>query len=321
MGAKSVGEIVASLPAPRSEKKLGASKLRVVEAAGVIAETSDVPIAYQHSWLCQTCLPYTDPGNETLYWDRENGFVSLSLAAGRAYHPEKKWVQMGLPFGPKPRQILCYLNTEAIVQQHWQIDVERTLSSFVKAMKLDHNGRNFRTVREQMARVAAADFRLGVTTEPNAADTHKGTIVQSFNLWAEPVDGQRVFWPRTVTLDERYFRSLLEHAVPLNAHALAALGHSALALDCYAWLAQRLHRVKPTAPAFITWLALQHQFGEGYARIRDFRRKFKIALDQVKQVYAAARFETDEQGMTLYNSAPPVAKRMVQVLDVPSKAG
>jgi hypothetical protein len=87
-----------------------------------------------------------------------------------------------------------------------------------------------------------------------------------------------------------------------------------MALDIYAWLAQRLHRVNPRAGAFITWVALQHQFGEGFARIRDFRRKFKVALAQVQAVYPAARFECDEGGMTLKNSAPPVAKQMVQVI-------
>ena len=181
-------------------------------------------------------------------------------------------------------------------------------------MRYDHCGRNFKTVKEQIARLAAADFRLGLTDGDRNAETHKGTIVQSFNLWAEPVDGQRVFWPRSITLDERYFKSLVNHAVPLNAHALAALGHSAMALDIYAWLAQRLHRVNPRADAFITWVALQHQFGEGFGRIRDFRRKFKLALKQVKAVYPAARFECDEGGMTLKNSAPPVAKQMVQVI-------
>jgi hypothetical protein len=315
-----VGAIVEGLGRPERDLKPSASKLRVIEAALTIAQKGDVPIAYQHSVLCQTCLPYRDPGKDMLFWDRENGFVSLSLAAGRAYHPQRKWVQMGLPFGPKPRQVLCYINTQAIVQQRPVVDVEDTLGSFIKVMRYDHCGRNFKTVKEQIARLAAADFRLGVTDGGESAETHKGTIVQSFNLWAEPVDGQRVFWPRSITLDERYFKSLLNHAVPLNAHALAALGHSAMALDVYAWLAQRLHRVSPRADSFVTWVSLQHQFGEGFTRIRDFRRRFKIALEDVHKVYPAARFETDEGGMILKNSAPPVAKQMVQVIAGPSQS-
>ncbi len=38
-------------------------------------------------------------------------------------------------------------------------------------------------------------------------------------------------------LSREYFETLVEHAVPLDYRALAALGHSALALDVYTWLA------------------------------------------------------------------------------------
>jgi hypothetical protein len=45
-----------------------------------------------------------------------------------------------------------------------------------------------------------------------------------------------------------------------------------MALDVYTWLAQRLHRVSPAKPAFVPWVSLWEQFGQGYERIRDFRR-------------------------------------------------
>jgi hypothetical protein len=319
-GVRRLGDVVRTLSPPERERKPSATKLRVFETAIAISEnTGSVPIAYQHSVLCQTYLPYRNPGKE-IYWDRDNGFVSLSITAGRAFHPERKWVQLGLPFGPKPRQVLCYVNTGAILQQCPVVDVEGTLASFIKVMRYDHCGRNFRTVKDQIARLAAANFSFGQSRDAATAETAKEPIIRSFKLWDEPMEGQRVFWPRTVTLDDAYFQSLLEHAVPLNAHALAALGHSALALDIYAWLAQRLHRVSPAADSFVTWLSLKYQFGEGFARIRDFRRKFLVALDQVRTVYPSARFVTDDEGMTLKNSPPPIAKRMVQVLGSPSKA-
>lgn len=55
-------------------------------------------------------------------------------------------------------------------------------------------------------------------------------------------------WTSTIHLNGKYFASLKKHAVPLDERALAALSHSAMALDIYAWLAQRLHRVPRGRP-------------------------------------------------------------------------
>ena len=36
---------------------------RMIETAGLLAESDEKqPITFQHSILCQTCLPYRDPG-------------------------------------------------------------------------------------------------------------------------------------------------------------------------------------------------------------------------------------------------------------------
>jgi hypothetical protein len=82
-------------------------------------------------------------------------------------------------------------------------------------------------------------------------------------------------------LSDEYFNSLAKHAVPLDARAVAMLSGSSMALDAYVWLAQRLHRLVPGKPQFIPWTALHEQFGQGFARIRDFRRQFLHTLTQV----------------------------------------
>jgi hypothetical protein len=81
-----------------------------------------------------------------------------------------------------------------------------------------------------------------------------------------------VLWPSTIRLSLDYFESLRKHAVPLNEADLGALAHSALALDVYAWLAHRLHRIPPKEPVFIPWTALKAQFGPDYGRMIDFKR-------------------------------------------------
>jgi hypothetical protein len=137
----------------------------------------------------------------------------------------------------------------------------------------------------------------------------QGQFVSAFDLWFPKQADQRVLWPSTVRLSEEYFQTLGKHAVPLDHRAVAALTTSSLALDMYVWLAQRLHRVPPNTPQFLAWTNLHEQFGQGFARLRDFRRQFLHTLRQVTAVYPAAKLSADEEGVTLRHSPPPVASR------------
>jgi hypothetical protein len=134
-------------------------------------------------------------------------------------------------------------------------------------------------------------------------------FVSKFDLWFPKQADQRVLWPATVQLSEEYFQSLGKHAVPLDHRAVAALSSSSMALDVYAWLAQRLHRIPSGKQQQITWSAMYDQFGQGFARLRDFRRNFLQTLHQVHAAYPQARIEVDEVGLILLNSPPPVAPR------------
>lgn len=91
----------------------------------------------------------------------------------------------------------------------------------------------------------------------------------------------------------------MQHAVPLNESAVARLAHSAMALDVYTWLAQRLHRVDPQKLALVPWVSLKEQFGIDYGRMVDFRGVFTRTVAQVKAVYRDARFTVDEKGIRL----------------------
>jgi hypothetical protein len=303
-GFKTLGE------APPSAATASQAQLRVIQAAVSIRDEHPSSIVYQHTVLCQTCLPYRDPGDHVRTWDRQNGRVALRIKAGEAHHPEKGWVEVGLPYGPKPRLILGYLNTQALIRQSPVIEVEDSLTAFVKRIGLDPNGRSLRTIKDQLGRLAAADLRFGVPTSDDSAKTFKGQIVSEFDLWFSRDERQRVLWPTSVRLDPGYFESLMAHAVPLDERALGALSHSAMALDLYAWLAQRLHRIHARENAFIAWAALRDQFGFGYADMRKFKQVFRTALYQVHAVYPAARLTLDGRGMTARHSLPPVARRL-----------
>jgi hypothetical protein len=271
-------------------------------------------ILYQHTVLAQTCLPYRDPGPDVRVWERLNGHAHLKILAGEAMHPEKaRLVELGLPFGPKPRLILAHLNAEALRTGSPEIEVEATLSAFIRRLGLHRHGRNIQTVKDQLARLAAASVRLGLLREGRAI-TINTQIVTAFDLWFPKDDRQRVLWPGTVRLSLDYFESLARHAVPLQERALAALAHNAMALDVYAWLAQRLHRVDIGKPQLVPWAALQDQFGWHYSTVRKFRQIFRLTLKQVLAQYHGARIELDHRGMILHHSPPPVLCRRSRVI-------
>ena len=101
--------------------------------------------------------------------------------------------------------------------------------------------------------------------------------------------------------------------IPLDERAVAALSHSAMALDVYVWLAQRLHRINSDKPQFVPWVSLHEQFGQGFTRIRKLREKFLHVLTQVQTQYSAARIEAGRGGLTLRQSAPPIQKRFISL--------
>ena len=271
-------------------------------------------ILYQHSVLCQTCMPYRDPGDERIC-RRRNGIVRMEIQAGRALDPATDdFVDVGLPWGPKARLVLYHLNAEALKQQSRAIEVEGSLTAFVRrTLDLDPKGRNIRSVKDQLARLSAADFRLGATHEKGRSVTLKSTIIDGFELWAPRDPNQKMLWPTVIQFSHAYFESLMQHAVPLNEQAVARLSHNAMALDIYTWLAQRLHRVEPKRAAFVPWASLKEQFGQGYGRMDNFKRVFRKTLKQASVVYQEARFSEDQKGMRLLNSRPPVLPRPYRV--------
>jgi len=271
-------------------------------------------LLFQHTVLCQTVLPYRDPGAEMRVWERQQGNVRLSLEAGRAKDPQGQYVPVGLPFGATARLILCHLNTEALRTGSPVIEMDSSLSAFIRSLQgYAPNGKEIAKFKEQLTRLSAALIRLSMSRNEAHAVQINTQIVSALDLWVEQFDGERVLSPKSIKLSADYFASLQEHAIPLDERAVAALAHSAMGLDVYCWLAQRLHRVDPKDGQFVPWPELHQQFGQGYREVRKFRRDFLNVLKAVKDQYPSARFSIDEGGVLLAHSPSPVPKRSVLI--------
>src|SRR5690348_8341547 len=52
---------------------------RRIEASAAILDTPAERVAYQHTVLCQTALPYRNPGDDVREWERQQGAVALKV--------------------------------------------------------------------------------------------------------------------------------------------------------------------------------------------------------------------------------------------------
>jgi Plasmid encoded RepA protein len=293
---------------------------KLIEASALIRAERPERIDFLHTVQCQCGIPYRNPGEGVREWDRKQGGAVMRIEAGAAIDPRTgEFVKLGLPYGEKPRLVLIHMASEAVRTRSAVVDVEDSMTAFARSLGVEPNGQQLKAMKDQLARLAASTVRLGIVQDGRAVQVQT-PFVSSFDLWFPKQPDQRVLWPSTVRLSEEYFQSLGRHAVPLDHRAVAALSSSSMALDTYVWLAQRLHRVLPGKPQFITWAAAHDQFGQGYARVRDFRRSFLQTLSHIKSAYPSARISTDEQGLTLEHSPPPVPPRFVGPF-LSSKAG
>lgn len=298
---------------PTPEEPLTTHQRKLIAASAEIRTTQPGQADFLHSLQCQCSLPYGNPGDQVREWERRQGFASLRIEAGSALDPRTgQFVKLGLPYGEKPRLVLIHLASEAVRTGSPLIDAEDSMTAFARSLGIAINGPQLRGLKDQLARLASATIRFGFIEGDHAVQINT-QIVNAFDLWFPQQPDQRVLWPSTVRLSDEFFQSLAKHAVPLDNRAIAALSSSSMALDAYVWLAQRLHRVVPGRPQFIPWISLHEQFGQGFARVRDFRRRFLQTLHQVTAVYPNARLSTDEKGITLHQSPPPIPSRTISL--------
>jgi hypothetical protein len=285
--------------------KLPRTTARILKFAYEIQDTKPERPDYLHSVLCQVGLPRSE--TKSLTFERANGSASLLIEAGKLWNGSA-WVQQPLPCGTRPRLALVHVSSEAVRSQSAVVDLGGSVREFLIRLGVDTGGREYATFAHQMRALSACRMSLGFGTE-----TIDAKPIERFNAWTD-ADGERQLGsPGVIELTPKFFASLTEFAVPLDSRALAALKHSALALDVYTWLAHRLLRVKRVTGERVTWKNLRDQFGQEYADPKNFKRKMVATLRSVLAVYPDARIEPVLGGLILLPSKPPVPKITQQV--------
>jgi len=281
---------------------------RILDASEAIQSDEPDRIDFQHSVLCQVGMPRRK--QDERMFQRVSGSASILLEAGKLWDG-KTWRDQPLPYGVRPRLAMIHVSSEAVRTQSRTVDIGNSTHDFLKRLGVATSGRGYALFRTQMNALAACRLTLGYSVSGQAV-TIDAKPFRRFEAWLSPSDRQTSLWPGELELSEEFYTTLTSHAVPLDYRAIAALKHSALALDIYSWLAHRLHRTSK-AGVRVSWANMKDQFGQEYRELRDFKREFKKALRQVWGAYPDARLEEIDGGLVLHQSPPPIRKSQISV--------
>jgi len=296
---KNVGAIAANIG-------LTKRSLREIDALASILERGPTfaELAYQHTVLCQIGLPRRKVEGD--HFLRRSGNAELAVSAG-FLHEGNRLVKQPIPYGSLPRLALAHVSTFAVQNRSAVVPIGDTASQFLRKIGIERDGgRRFIRLRKQMHALAACYIQLGYR-----GVTMSGSPFEEFAAWTnDRGENQAAIWPGRLVLSDKFYKTLISTAVPLDMRALNALSNSSLALDIYTFFAHRLWRID--GDVIIPWKPLRVQFGQEYAGkhgAQSFRRDFKKALASVLKVYPQAKVHFVDGGIQCFASPPPVPPR------------
>lgn len=274
---------------------------QTIDAAAAILADEETRLGITHAGFAMTSLPHRrieDP-----LWTRQGGRTKLLVESGR--NGDGSWI--GVPYGSVARLILLYLQTEAIRTNSPEVELGRSMRSWMTRMSLASGGRNYQLVAEQARRISACRLTFLTDLSSGAELRHNGAFVQdAISLAGISNEAQPSLWQDRVQLDTGFWKSLKNHPVPVREEAIKAIGPRSMAIDVYIWLAYRLHSLSKTTP--VSWPAIHAQFGAGFKAIRQMKPVFVDALNLALAVYPEAQVDVGTTGVALHPSPPAVPK-------------
>jgi hypothetical protein len=280
-----------------------------VDAAAAVLAEEESRLGITHAGFAMTSLPHKRI--EEALWRREGHRTTLLVESGRYRNGDL----LGVPYGSIARLILLYLQTEAVRTNSPEVELGRSMKSWMGRMSLTTGGRTYQLVTEQARRISGCRLTFFTDRENGAERRQNGAFVQdAISLSGVMDDNQPTLWQDRVRLDEGFWRSLREHPVPVREEAIRAIGTRSLAIDVYIWLAYRLHALSRTTP--VSWTAVHAQFGAGFRLARQIKPTFLDALGVALAVYPEARVDVEKEGVILHPSAPAVPRPEARRLGV-----
>lgn len=278
-------------------------------------------IGYNHLVTTSCFLPRTDPGDKGM-WQRKDGGLIMTMTRGPAMNPRTgEVVLMGYPFGIWPRRFHSILNAEILRNRSREIYCPSGFCDFFGKRLNGKQGRhgkallsggatgNITQMKDQFARLVAANFVFFIRNEIKMTMVYPGRLIETMELWFQ---GEEEFFPGVFRASQLYVDSLAEHAVPIDLNASACI-RSSLEYDIYTWVARRVYSmlIRNERIVRLTWESLYFQFGKSYGSVKDFKKDFRLAVIHLRgHVYPDLNFTEVPVGWELRRSPLAVEKRL-----------
>ena len=295
---------------------------RRYEASKVLSAKEADPddLMYIHSVLALCGLPYREQ-HDVRTWTKEYGRSSLHLMAGKLKDPMTlKMVDQPLPYGPKARLLLIHICSEAIRTRSNEVEMADSMTAFIRDLGFPVTGGAKGTIlpfKRQLHALAACQMQIGLFSG-NKTSTLNAPPFRQIDVWLPENPDQKVLWPSRVTLDEIFFRTLKDHALPVDVRSLKAVQGSSRKIDLLFWLGYRTRNIEN--PVRLDWTTIQRQFGGDNAVMRSFRTEFKKDIGHILELYPSLRVEVSTAGMVIYPSASAlVPAKRAPALPPPAK--
>jgi Plasmid encoded RepA protein len=293
-------------------RSMAATKVerQVVDAAAFVMADEESRLGITHAGFAMTSLPHKRIKEG--FWKREGYRTTLLVESGR----DRSGSMIGVPYGFIARLILLYLQTEAIRTGSPEVELGRSMKSWMGRMSLTTGGKTYQLVTEQARRISACRLTFFSDHENGTEARHNGAFVQDAISLSGIVsdESQPSLWQDRVQLDPGFWQSLKEHPVPIREESIKAIGTRSLAIDVYIWLAYRLHSLSRSTP--VSWAAVHTQFGAGFRLVRQIKPTFIEALQLALAVYPEAWVDIEKEGIVLHPSPPAVPKAEARRLGI-----
>ena len=326
-GVKSV-EVIPPPPVPECAKSVekepdpanGKLIERINEALAIQEQEAKAAgkLGYIGRVHTQATIPHSnwDPVTE---YERQNGNFHLYVKAPQS---------IGLPYGTLPRLLLIWMSTEVVFTAEPRLELGKNMTKFFDQIGLPVTGGKrgyIPAMKRQMIRLFNCDIRYRYAGEDRDATTL--FAIQEYDVWWLKPEQQYQddLFQSYITLTNRFFEDLFNHAIPIDLRVIAFLRKSPLALDLYSWLTHRFSYLRRQTE--IPWEALAVQFGSDYKDVRFFKVNVKKALKTVKMAYPEANFDTEGKYGLILRPSPTHIRKSIQLatsstgerIDMPSK--